>query len=239
MSRWAIVVGAGQGEQRAEFFFTDPGGQDRLAGFVEVDQGVPQFRELAVGEVLAVAAEQAADLPFGVAAAAASASGGGGDPAADLVDDVVGEFHDVEVVDDDDGQGEVAADRGDEHGAHVDRDVGHPVAPRRRLAGQPVGDVVAGAALDLAEHAVAAVQVGEPDVPSVGEDPGFRRFAAGGFVGSRAGWGWCGVLGGAPAGPASADLVDPERVDRRWCADGPGRGCLADCVHGRGPGQAQ
>ncbi|WP_035958723.1 MULTISPECIES: hypothetical protein [Frankia] len=82
---------------------------------------------------------------------------------------------------------------------------------------------------DLAEHALPAGQVGESDMPPVGEHPGLRRLATrrvgldglggrrdGGPAASRFGGRRCGnAVRGPPARPASAGLVDPEHVHRR------------------------
>ncbi|SBW22275.1 hypothetical protein FDG2_2404 [Candidatus Protofrankia californiensis] len=90
-----------------------------------------------------------------------------------------------------------------------------------------------------------AVQVGEPDVPPVGEYPGLRRLATSGpavgfgvlgFAGGPAGWG---ALGGPPAGPAPAHLVDPEYLDRRCRVAVEVAGLLAYRVHHRRPRQPQ
>jgi hypothetical protein len=64
-------------------------------------RGVPQLGERLAGEVFVVAAQQVADLVFGVAGAAAAATQLGGDAAADLGDGVVGQLHHVEVIDHD------------------------------------------------------------------------------------------------------------------------------------------
>jgi hypothetical protein len=51
----ARQVGAGQGVQFAQVLRGDPGGEDLLAGFADVDQPVPPGGELGVGEDFAVA----------------------------------------------------------------------------------------------------------------------------------------------------------------------------------------
>lgn len=131
----------------------------------------------------------------------------------------------MEVVDDDLGVRQVAAHRGEEHGAHVDGHVADPVAPGRRLGGQPVGDVVGGAALDLGEHPLPAAEVGESDMPAVGGHPRLRRLGD-----RRRGRLGCGpgrllliaarlvagcLIGRSPLRAAAANLVDAQDRHRR------------------------
>ena len=170
----------------------------------------------------------------------------GGDAAADLGHGVVGEFHDMEVIDDDRRVRQVAADRSDEHRAHVDRHVPDPVAPGRGLLGQPVGDVVGGAALDLTEHPLPAADVGEPDVPPVGQRPRSGRFPVrhdrlghdrlGHDRRFRGRCGWLGRFGRTPSGPAPADLVDSQHLHRVGSLVQDPLGRSADRVHRGGPG---
>jgi hypothetical protein len=81
----------------------------------------------------------------------------------------------MEMVDHDGGVRQDPADRGHEDGTHVDRDVPDPFAPPGRLAGQPVRHIIAGAALDLGQHPLSAADIGEPDMPAVGQHPRLRR----------------------------------------------------------------
>jgi hypothetical protein len=92
---------------------------------------------------------------------------GEGDSAADFGDGPVGQLHDVEVVDDQQRVRQDLADRGLEHGAHVDRYRVDLLAPGRRACGQPAGDRGGGAAFDLGQQSLAAGQIAEADVPPV------------------------------------------------------------------------
>lgn len=143
------------------------------------------------------AGEPVAQFPLAVALAAAPAAVGHGDPAADLGEGLVRQLHQVEVVHDQGGLRQDLADRRLEDRAHVDRDVPDRVAPGLVAVGQPGDDRLGGAAFDLPEQALLAGQVDEADVPTVHgglPDPG-------GLVGD-------------PSRPASADLVDTERLHR-------------------------
>jgi hypothetical protein len=167
----------------------------------------------------------------------------------------------MEVIDDDRRMRQVAADRRDEHRAHVDRHVPDPVAPGRGLLGQPVGDVVGGAALDLTEHPLPAADVGEPDVPPVGQRPRSGRFPLRhdrlrdnrlrgdrlrgdrlrgdrlrGDGRLRGRCGWLGGFGRTPSGPAPADLVDSQHLHRVGGLVQDPLGRSADRVHRGGPG---
>ena len=121
----------------------------------------------------------------------------GGHPAAHGRDGLVGQLHDVEVVDHQGGVRQVLADGGPVGRAHVDRHRLHAVTPGRVARGQPGPGIGGGAALDLPQQALAAGQIGEPGVPAVGdllEYPGL------------------GVE--REPGPAPAGLIDPQRLHR-------------------------
>ena len=70
-------------------------------------------------------------------------------PAAHAGDGLVGQLHDVEMVDHQGGVRQVLAHGGPVGRAHVDRHHRHAVAPGLGACGQPGPGILAGAALDL------------------------------------------------------------------------------------------
>ena len=120
-----------------------------------------------------------------------------GDPAADLGYGLVGQLHDVEMVDDQLGVRQDLPDRGLEDRAHVDRGEPHAVAPLGSALAEPVDDRLGGAALDLPEQTLPAGQVTQSDVPAV--DAGTPRTRD---------------LVEHPLRAAPADLVDTEDLNR-------------------------
>src|SRR6266567_8772584 len=99
----SVGAGAGQGQQFPQVLLGDVGGQDVFAGPAEVDQGVPHPGEATFGEVLAVTGKQTAYVPLAVALAATPCAQLGGNPAADLVESLVGQLYHMKMIDNDGG----------------------------------------------------------------------------------------------------------------------------------------
>src|SRR5690606_5994876 len=100
--RGGVLAGAGQ--QGAEFFFGDPGGQD-LPGRVVGEQLVPHLRQRGRAQSLAGSQQPTPVGPLGVDLAAAAVAQLPGDAPPDRGDRVVGQADQVEMVHDELGVG--------------------------------------------------------------------------------------------------------------------------------------
>jgi hypothetical protein len=111
----------------------------------------PHPGEPAFGEVFAVAGQQVPHVPLAVARAATPAPQLGGGPAADLIECLVGQLHDMKMIDNNGGVREGQGDPGREHAAHVDGHGADLRAPCRAPGIEPVDHGRFGASLDLPE----------------------------------------------------------------------------------------
>jgi hypothetical protein len=100
---FTVGVHTSQGEEGAQAFLGDPRGQQPLPDRPFVQQRVPRPLELLVGQVLTIAEQAVAGLPFGVGGPSSPAAALGGGAAPHQGEHLVGELDDVEMTDHDHG----------------------------------------------------------------------------------------------------------------------------------------
>ena len=141
----------------AEQLLGEVGGGDLAIGVTAVEPAQDPV-EAALGETLMRAQQPASDPVERIAGMATVTERVLLDPAADLIQGLVGEADQMEVVDDDRGVGQPAAHGGGVGLMRVDDDVFDPVPPGLGLGGEPGGDGVLGAAFEHVDG-VAGVEV--------------------------------------------------------------------------------
>ena len=192
-----IPAHADRGQQGAQLLLRDPGRQDLRAGVLVADP-IPHLGEALARQAFPGGEQPASVGPLRVDLAATPIAQVPGDAAAHPAERVVGQLHQVEVVDHDRRvrQQPLGAQRRRVHRGRIDRHVLDSLPELRCSCLQPFDHRGAGAAGALSQQPLLAVQIDEPGVPRIHPHPPLR-FAA--------------VL---PSGSATAGLVDPQHPHR-------------------------